>query len=57
MNCDGSCIWVYNNCLSSNKIWINSESLSNCDQKELCGLYKKDYNTSLLEYEVFHIKY
>ena len=56
MSCDSHDIKAYNNCLASNNMWINSESLSNCDQKELCGLYKKD-NTSLLEYEVFHIKY
>ena len=56
MSCDGNAIYAYNNCLASNKIWINYNSLSNCNPQELCGLYKED-NTSLLEYEVFHIKY
>ena len=47
--CDGNSIAVNNNCLNSNM-------LSNCNQVELCGLYKEDY-TSLLDYEVFQIKY
>jgi hypothetical protein len=54
--CDGNSIAVNNNCLNSNKIWINYQMLSNCNQVELCGLYKEDY-TSLLDYEVFQIKY
>ena len=56
MSCDGNAICASNNCLASNKMWINYKSLSNCNPQELCGLYKDD-NTSLLEYEVFHIKY
>ena len=56
MECDGYSISTSNNCLASNKIWINYKSLSNCNPQELCGLYKDD-NTTLLEYEVFHIKY
>ena len=54
--CNSFCIWVNNNGLNPNQIWINNEMLSNCNQEELCGLYKKD-NTTLLEYEVFQMKY
>ena len=53
--CNGN-IDVNNNCLNPNRIWINNEMLSNCNQEELCGLYKKDYAT-LSEYEVFQMKY
>ena len=56
MICDGCWIYPVNNCLSSNKMWINYKSLSNCNTQELCGLYKDEW-TTLLEYEVFHIKY
>ena len=55
MICDNS-ISVYNNCLASNRMWINYNSLSNCNPQELCCLYKDDY-TTLLEYEIFLIKY
>ena len=55
-NCDGCCIEVNNNCLNPNQIWINNEMLSNCNQEEFCGLYKKD-NATLLEYEIFQMKY
>ena len=55
-NCNGCRIYVNNNCLNSNQIWINNEMMSNCNQEELCGLYKKDYAT-LSEYEVFQMKY
>jgi hypothetical protein len=50
--CNGNCISVNNKCLNSNEIWINYQMLSNCNQVELCGLYKEDF-TSLLDYEVF----
>ena len=56
MSCDGRDITAYNNCLASNKMWINYKSLSNCNPQELCGLYKEE-DTTLLEYEIFHIKY
>ena len=56
MSCDGYSISASNNCLASNKMWINYKSLSNCNPQELCGLYKEE-DTTLLEYEVFHIKY
>ena len=56
MICDGCWIYPVNNCLSSNKMWINYKSLSNCNTQELCGLYKDEW-TTFLEYEVFHIKY
>ena len=56
MICEGSSISANNNCLDSNKMWINYKSLSNCNPQELCELYKDD-NTTLLEYEVFYIKY
>ena len=55
-DCNGCCIFMNNNCLNSNNIYINNQMLSNCKQEELCGLYKADY-TSLLDYEVFQIKY
>lgn len=55
-DCNGCRIFISNNCLNSNKIWINNQMLSNCKQEELCGLYKDDY-TSILDYEVFQIKY
>ena len=53
--CNGS-IYVSNNCLNPNNIWINNEMLSNCNQEEFCGLYKKD-NATLSEYEVFQMIY
>lgn len=55
-SCNGSSISVSNVCLNSNKIWINYKMLSNCNPEQLCGLYK-DENTSLLDYEVFLMKY
>lgn len=52
IDCIDSSICVYNNCLGSDKIWINYKMSSNSKLQELCGLYK-DENTCLLDYEVF----
>ena len=52
----GNSIIVYNRCLSSDKVWINYKMLHDCNPQEFCGLYKDEY-TSLLDYEVFQIKY